>query len=420
MIKKRKFCRLCENNDLILALSLEPTPVAEKYVLKKDLNVEDPVYPLDLYLCNSCGHIQLLDIIDPEYIFDNYTYSSGKSKGLVKHFKEYAEFIINNYKLQPGSKILDIGSNDGTLLSFFKEYNFTVLGIDPATDIAAKATKSGIKTYPNFVSKDLCQKIVNEHGEMDVVTVNNTFAHADDLSEMLNCIKLLLNKNSGIFVFEVSYLLDVIQKMLIGTIFHEHLSYHSLKSLNLFLNRNGIEIFNVKRVSIQGGSLICFCQLSKGIKIIDRSVLDLIEEENKHKLDQIITFKNFAANLNEREKTIKNELNQITNNNYKIVGYGAARSGTTIISQFKIKNYIDFIVDDNPDKHYKYSPGSHILVLPTEEIVNNDIKYVIILAWIHTKNIILNNIDYLENGGKFILCFPNIKIIDINNYKVYE
>ena len=420
MIKKREICRLCENNDLIIALSMEPTSVAEKYVLKKDLEVEDPTFPLDLYLCNNCGHLQLLDIIDPEYIFDNYTYSTGTSKGLVNHFKEYAEYIINNYKLDQGSKILDIGSNDGTLLRFFKEHNFTVLGIDPAADIAAKATKSGIMTYPDFISKKLCQKIVNEYGEIDVVTINNTFAHADDLCGMLDCIKFLLNKNTGIFVFEVSYLLDVVQKMLIGTIFHEHLSYHSLKSLKLFLNCNGIEIFNVKRVGIQGGSLICYCQFTNGSKKIDRSVEDLLAEENKYKIDQIDTFRKFASKLEKRKKTILSTLNQIKNNNCKIAGYGAARSGTTLISQFKLKNYIDFIVDDNSEKHFKYSPGSHILVLPTEEIARNDIKYVIIFAWVHSKNIILNNIDYLDNGGKFILCLPNIEIIDKKNYKMYE
>ena len=154
-----KYCRLCNSRKLKKVFDLGNTPLANSYSSEK-VSKKLKKYPLKLNLCNNCGHLQLLDIIDPEYIFDNYTYSTGTSKGLVNHFKEYAEYIINNYKLDQGSKILDIGSNDGTLLRFFKEHNFTVLGIDPAADIAAKATKSGIMTYPDFISKKLCQKIV--------------------------------------------------------------------------------------------------------------------------------------------------------------------------------------------------------------------------------------------------------------------
>ncbi len=420
MITKRSNCRLCQKCDLILAISLEPTPVAEKYVLKKDLKIKDLIYPLDLYLCNNCGHVQLLDIINPEFLFDNYTYSSGDSKGLVNHFKEYANYIVNNHKLENGSTILDIGSNDGTLLRFFKEYKYNVLGIDPAVEIANKATKSGIKTYPHFITRDLCKSIISEYGKIDVVTINNTFAHTDDLIGMLECVKLLMNHTTGIFVFEVSYLLDVINKMLIGTIFHEHLSYHSLKSLIIFLNKNNIEIFNVKRVGIQGGSIICYCQFINGKYNVDNSVSKLINLESKYKLDQISTYMQFTKNLNKRGTNLRSILNKIKKKNYKIAGYGAARSGTTIISQFKLDIYIDFIVDDNPSKHFKYSPGSHILVLPTDEIGKNSIKHIIIFAWVHTKNIILNNIDYLENDGIFILCLPNIIIIDKNNYKDYD
>jgi len=407
---KRNVCRLCESSNLELVIPLMPTPVAEKYLTKDQLNQKEIICPLDLYMCKVCAHVQLLDIIDPKFLYSDYTYSSGNSSGLVQHFREYADKIIDKYKPKKNSLVIDVGSNDGTLLGFFKDYGLKVLGVDPAKEIAQKATLNGIKTLPEFMNAELSQSIKKKYGLAKIITANNAFAHMDDLIGMLESIKALMSPD-GIFFFEVSYLLDVIQKVLLGTIFHEHHSYHSLKPLIKFMNRFNMEIIDVERVTIQGGSLIGTVQIIGGPHKVSTSVNKLIELETKEKLDQPETIKSFATKI----KKLKNELGNILTN-YKnqgktIAGFGAARSGTTLITQMGIGKLLDFIVDDSPEKQGKFTPGDHILVKSTNAIYEKKPDYLFILAWVHAKKIIENNKRYLDEGGHFIICFPEVRII---------
>ena len=407
---KRDVCRLCESKNLELVVPLVPTPVAEKYLTKEQLNQKEAICPLDLYMCSSCGHVQLLDIIDPKFLYSDYTYSSGNSSGLVQHFKEYADKIVNKYKPKKNSLVIDVGSNDGTLLHFFKNYRLKVLGVDPAKEIAEKATLNGIKTLPEFMNMELSQSIKKEHGLAKIITANNAFAHMDDLSGMLESIKALLS-DDGIFVFEASYLLDVIQKILLGTIFHEHHSYHSLKPLIKFMKRFNMEIIDVERVSIQGGSLIGTAQIFGGPYKISSSVKKLVKLEEREKLDKPETIKKFSKKMKKLKDELGNMLADYKSQGKTIAGFGAARSGTTLITQMGIGKLLDFIVDDSPEKQGKFTPGDHILVRPTNAIYQKKPDYLFVLAWIHAKKIIENNKRYIDEGGHFIICFPEIKII---------
>lgn len=407
---KRSICRLCESKNLEMVIPLAPTPVAEKYLNKNQLNQEEIICPLDLYICKICGHVQLLDIIDPKFLYSDYTYSSGNSSGLVKHFKEYADNIINKYKPEKNSLVVDVGSNDGTLLRFFKKYELNVLGVDPAKEIAEKATTEGIKTLPEFMNIKLSQSIKKNYGLAKIVTANNAFAHMDDLIGMLKSIKNLMQPD-GIFVFEVSYLLDVIQKILLGTIFHEHHSYHSLKPLVKFMKRHDMEIIDVERVTIQGGSLIGTAQIIGGPHKISSSVEKLLQLEEKNELDNPETLKKFSSKMKKLKDDIGKILNDFKKQGKTIAGFGAARSGTTLITQMGIGKLLDFIVDDNPEKQGKFTPGDHILVKPTNTIYEKKPDYLFILAWIHAKKIIRDNKKYIDEGGHFIVCFPEVKII---------
>ena len=308
------------------------------------------------------------------------------------------------------SLVVDIGSNDGTLLCFFKKYGLKVLGVDPAKEIAEKATLEGIKTLPEFMNMELSKRIKNEYGLAKIITANNAFAHTDDLIGMLKSIKALMCPD-GIFVFEVSYLLDVIQKVLLGTIFHEHHSYHSLKPLIEFMKRYDMEIINVERVTIQGGSLIGTAQFVGGVYKISSSVKKLIELEEKHKLDNPETLKNFANVMRKLKEELGSMLAKYKKQGKTIAGFGAARSGTTLITQMGIGKMLNFIVDDNPEKQGKFTPGDHILVRPTNTIYEKKPDYLFILAWIHAKKIIRDNKKYVDEGGHFIICFPEVKII---------
>jgi SAM-dependent methyltransferase len=252
LVSRRKTCRLCDSSKLELVVPLAPTPVAEKYVTKEELNQPTPIYPLDLHMCLDCGHVQLLEVVDPQFLFDDYTYTSGNTKTLVQHFDEIAESTCVRYKVPQGSLVVDIGSNDGSLLRAFQKRGMRVLGVDPAKEIAAKATAAGIPTIPDFMTPDLARKIKAEHGGISIVCAFNVFAHADNLAGMADSIRELLAPN-GVFVFEASYLLDILDRMLLGTIFHEHLSHHSIIPVESFLRRHGLELIDVQRNTIKCG-----------------------------------------------------------------------------------------------------------------------------------------------------------------------
>lgn len=410
LVQRRKTCRLCDSSKLELVVPLAPTPVAEKYVTREELNNPTPKYPLDLHLCLDCGHVQLLDVVDPKFIFANYTYVSANTKPLVQHFDEIAEAACAKYKVASGSLAVDIGSNDGSLLRCFQKRGMKVLGVDPATEIAKKATESGIPTIADFMTVDLAKKIKKEHGAASVICAFNVFAHADDLKGMADSIRELLAPN-GVFVFEASYLLDILDRMLLGTIFHEHLSHHSMIPMATFLERHGMQLIDVQRNMIQGGSVVGTVQLKGGPHPVSPSVSEILTLEKNRGLNQPKTLKEFSAKLQSLRDQLGGMITDFKKQGKSVWGYGAARSGTTLISQMNLGKVISYIVDDGPDKQNKFSPGDHIPILPSKALYEQKPDYVFILAWIHAARIIENNKAYLEQGGHFITCFPEIKVI---------
>ena len=407
----RNNCRLCLSKEIEMAVNMGKSPISEKYVKKENLENIIPKVSLNLYFCKNCSHVQLIDVVNPDFLWADFTFKTARDIKLINHFKDYVERVINVQQINDKDLILDIGSNDGTLLQCFKDKGLqNILGVDPASQIVDQANLSGIKTIKGYFNLELANKISSINGKAKVITANNVFAHMDDLRGMLEAIKFMMNEES-IFVFEVSYLLDVVKKMLIGTIFHEHLSYHSIISLKQFLNSFNLDIIKVERGPEQGGSIICYAKIKKQSNKIHNSVFELIALEKKEKLDKIETIQK----MNDQLIDLKNELNKIIkkikHENKTISGFGAARSGTTFLSYFGIGNHIDYLYDDNKEKHFKFSPGDQIEVLPTKDIDENKPDYLIILAWIHADIIISKNQNYLENGGAFLRFFPKIEII---------
>ena len=278
--RRRDTCRLCGEGDLVSVLELTPTPPANAFVGEDALGTEQPCYPLDVYFCAGCGHVQLLDVVDPRLLFEDYVYVSGTSPHFVKHFEDYAESVIGRFKPPPGSLVVDIGSNDGTLLSAFRSRGMEVLGVDPARDIAARATQAGTETMAAFFTPNLAAEILGVRGPARIVTANNVFAHADDLSGIARGLTTLLAP-AGVFVFEVSYLADVIANTLFDTIYHEHLAYHSLKPLVGFFAAAGMELFAAERVASHGGSLRGMVGLAGGPNETDCSVEAPIAPEGR-------------------------------------------------------------------------------------------------------------------------------------------
>jgi hypothetical protein len=393
-----------------LAVKLAPIPLAEKYVAKYVQKNTDEFYPVDLYICLDCGHVQLLDVIDSDTLWDDYTYHSGQTKGIVEHFEQAAAKLISRYSPAPNALLVDVGSNDGSLLRPFKRHGFRVLGIDPAKEIARIATESGIDTIPELLSVELAQKIRGKHGPASVITAFNVFAHTDDMNGMAESIRHMLAPD-GIFQFEAQYLLDIVDKMLLSTVFHEHMSHHSLKPLKQFLERHGMEIIDVERVTIQKGSIIGTAQLTGGPRQVQSSVGELLALETKRRLDRPEAVRQFGERLDCLKQEIAGRVADWKRRGAKVAGYGAARSGPTLIVQFGLGDVIECIFDDHPQKVHKYSPGHHIPVVPTEELCRRMPDYVIILAEIHAKKIVNSNRKYLEQGGHFVICCPEVQVV---------
>jgi SAM-dependent methyltransferase len=295
-LHRRTVCRLCDSSRLELVVPFTPSPIADAYVPADRLGEPQQCYPLDWYQCRSCGHVQLLDVVETDLLFRHYSYFSGRSAGLVKHFQQYAEDVIGRTRLQAGSLVVDIGSNDGCFLRFFQERGMRVLGIDPAENVARVANESGIETWPAYFDVPMAERIVRERGRAQVVAANNVFAHTDDMAGMADAVRHVL-ADDGVFVFEVSYLLDVIDHMLLGTIFHEHLCYHSVTPLAAFLRRRGLELIDVARVGIQGGSLIGMAQRIDGPRQTSPTVPELEGLEDARALHDPATLRAFSARL---------------------------------------------------------------------------------------------------------------------------
>lgn len=369
------------------------------------------VYPLDLFNCSDCGHVQLLDVVDPVLLFKDYVYVSGTSPVFVKHFEEYTTQILQDYAPAQGSLVVDIGSNDGTFLHFFKKVGMATLGIDPAIDIAALACERGIETWPHFFSPKLARKIVKSHGKAAVVAANNVFAHCDDLNEIVEGVRTIL-KPEGLFFFEVSYLLDVYEKQLFDIIYHEHLAYHSVKPLKRFFEANGMTLIDVQRVKTHGGSLRGIVQLESGTRKVSDSVEALSSIEENIGLYKSNTMVEFGSRIETLGKKLNALLRDIKSKGMNVAGFGAPAKATTLMHHFGIgSEFIDYIVDDSHLKHGLFSPGFHIPIVPTTTIYDKPPDFLIILAWNFAESIIKNHTRFHELGGRFIVPLPEVRIM---------
>ncbi len=407
---RRDSCRLCDGRSLELVIKLAPTPIADDYIAVEQISEIQETYPLDLFFCHNCGHLQLLDVVDPEILFRNYTYVTSISLGLVEHFRRYADDTLRRFSPQSGALVVEIGSNDGSLLRFFKEGGMRVLGIDPAREIGKKATESGIETLPIFFTSEIGKEIRGKRGPAAIVAANNVFAHSDSLADVADGIREMLAPD-GVFVFEVSYLVDIVQKKLFDTVYHEHLCYHSVKSLDTFFRRHGMEFIDIERISTKGGSLRGFVQLAGGPRKVSPSVSELITLEESLGFDKAELFKDFAAELEGIKKQRLGLLRDLKAQGKVIAGYGASTTVTTLMYYFHLGDILSFMVDDNPLKQGRLSPGYHIPVLPPQALYERRPDYVVILAWAYSEPIIKKHQAYLEAGGRFIKPLPDVEMI---------
>lgn len=409
---RRKTCRLCDSGELQQVLSLEKTPLANAFVPASARGIPQPLFPLDLHLCRGCGHLQLLDVVGPELLFRDYVYVSGTSPVFIQHFREYAEEAIRIAGLRPGDPVIDIGSNDGTLLRFFQENGMRVLGLDPAQKIAEEASRNGIPTLPEFFTPALAEKLRREGWQPRVITANNVFAHADDLRGIADGIRLLVRKD-GVFLFEVSYLLDVFQKGLFDTVYHEHLSYHAVQPLVPFFQKSGLRLTDVLRVESHGGSLRGVVRTEESGTEVHPRVQKQAAEEEAAGLFRPETYRVFARKISERGDALKLLLLKLKGEGKRIIGFGAPAKATTLLYHFGLgSGLLEAIIDDSPWKQGLYTPGHHIPVVPAGRLYDPKERpdYCLILAWNFADSIIRKHEKFQQGGGHFIVPLPELEI----------
>jgi SAM-dependent methyltransferase len=387
-------CRLCDSPDLELVVSFTPTPIGDHYVTADKWNEPQPCYPLDVLTCKACGAVQLADTVDPKLIYpDTYLYTTSVSKGLDEHFRWYAVNVLDRCRAG-GKYVIDIGSNDGTLLWNFQACGCRVLGIDPSKDAAAKAEADGVKTHVGFFSEALGKSLGSQE-QADVITANHVFANVADLHDFTRGVKHLLAPD-GTFVFETGYWPAIVENNLIDTIEHEHIQYFAVKPLKRFFRRHGLQLVHAEVNHAKGGSLRGYVQ-HEGYNDADASVLLL------HALEDQLSIGAWAKNLKEIEHYMRGCV--AASEGEKWVGYGAAVGSTLLLYQFGLGEKLRCLVDANPQKQGRLSPGYHLPVFDPKGLAAINPDKIVILAWRYAQMI---QAQHPEFAGRFILPLPEV------------
>ena len=401
-------CYICSNKNLSKFLDLGNHPPPLNFVSKDGLLTKQETFPLQVYFCNDCGLVQLGNAVDPNVMFKNYLYTSGVSTAFKNHLSNFAKTLVDKFSPNKNDLVIDIASNDGTLLKFFQNFGLRVLGIEPS-NIADLAKENGVKTVKEFFNESVAKNILKDHGQAKIITITNAFAHIKDLDSIMNGIKLLLNEN-GVFVSESQYLADIIEKLEYDTIYHEHLRYYSLRSLVKLFDIYGMEVFDCERISSHGGSIRVYASF-KGKFSKTQNIQQVLEIEDKLKLLSFTTYEEFANRVYENRKKLNVLLKNIKSSGKTIVGISAPARSSTILNFCTIDSTIlDYIAEKSPLKIGKFTPGSHIEVVDDEKLIETQPDFALLLSW-HLSDSIISKIKNDGYEGKIVIPLPEPKII---------
>ena len=404
---KRKTCRLCGSQAQRLVVPLAPIPIATPNV-DGGGTADGIMAPLDLYLCDDCGALQLLDVVDPEFQYTNFRYTTSISLGLPEHFQRMADEVLEQVKPPSGALVVEFGSNDGTLLRGFKNRGMRVLGVDPARDIARRASESGIPTLAEFFTRDLALKIRAEHGPAAIVISNNTFANLDEPGPVADGVAALLT-DGGCFVFETSYGGDVVTKNLIDTVYHEHLSYFTARPLLSFFDRHGMSLTDMRRIWTKGGSIRGFVTVGRD-RPPSQELRDILDAEATLDRESPNRFTDFANFVQKRREELCALLDSDKAAGRRIVGYGASVGSVTLIHQLDLARRLDALVDDNRLASHCKGPGYDIPIVPPDTLYDGTPATVVILAWRYAQPIMEKHPQFLAQGGRFVVPFPDLAV----------
>ncbi len=405
-------CRSCGSGDLFSILDLGQMPLANSLLTADQLHQPEERFPLHLALCRNCALVQITESVSPETLFREYLYFSSFSDTMLRHAQTLVEKLIPLRGLGEGSLAAEIASNDGYLLQFYRQKNIPVLGIEPAVNIARVAEQNGIRTISEFFGEELARQLAARGERADVIHANNVLAHVPDLNGVAAGFSLFL-KDNGIVVSESPYVKDMIDQVEFDTIYHEHLCYYSLTALDRLFARHGLRIFDVERLPIHGGSLRIFaCHDRPDMPPRSDAVITLLREEAAWGVGETEFYSSFGGRVLALRERLLALLRDLKAEGKRIAAYGASAKGSTLLNFFGIGGeMLDFLVDRSTHKQGRYTPGGHLPILAPEALLETQPDYVLLLTWNFADEILAQQAEYRDRGGKFILPIPNVHVI---------
>jgi len=404
---------MCNSSNLKQFLDLGYTPPADAFLRKEQLLEPEVYYPLRVVVCEDCGLIQLDYVVSAEILYrHDYPYESSMTLTGKKHWEEFANTVVEKFSLDEKDLVIDIGSNVGVLLGYFRDAGTNILGVDPASNIVRIAEKSGIETINEFFNIDTAKDIKKTKGEARVITGTNVFAHMDDLQGVVESVKYLLSED-GVFIIEAPYLTHLLDRIEYDTIYHEHLSYVSIKPVSNFLNNYDMEIIDIQERDIHGGSVRIFSALRGAHKINNRVIQRFVDEEDKKSIYSYENLRAFSDKVEKNRMELTWLLRKLKNEGKTIAGVSAPAKGMTLLNYCRIGTEIlDFVTEKSMLKVGRYTPGTHIPVLTDKDLIDKMPDYALLLAWNFADEIMANLTEYTNKGGKFIMPIPVPRIIE--------
>jgi SAM-dependent methyltransferase len=402
-------CRICGQIGLNPILSLGKTPLANALLREDQLAQGEPTWPLDLAWCPECSLAQITETVPPETLFREYAYFSSFSDTMVSHARSIANQLRQSRKLDSRSLVIEVASNDGYLLQWYHKAGIPVLGIEPAQNIALVAeAERGIPTISEFFGPDIATELAERGSRADVIHANNVLAHVADLNGVVEGFAKLLKPN-GVVVVEVPYLRDLLDHVEFDTIYHEHLCYFSLTALNRLFSQHGLEIVDVERLKIHGGSLRVYASHT-GSESIRPAVTRLISEEAEWVRNRE-SYGSFGKRVETLRRDLVGLLNSIKADGKSIVVYGASAKGSTLLNYFEIgPETLDFVVDRSTVKQGLYTPGTRLKICDPAKLVEEQPDYCLLLTWNFADEVLQQQAEYRKQGGKFIIPIPDVRV----------
>jgi hypothetical protein len=410
-IRHEKSCRICGGNRTDTVLELTPTPPEDAFVPQERLEVVQEVYPLELAQCVTCGYVYLPHVLSPQVSYQGYIYETKTTVGLTDHYQQYASKLIVDLGIQPDSLLVDIGSNDGTMVEAFTQLNLKGLGVEPNPSIAAAANGCGRQTICGYFTSEVAGSIVEDYGKAAAVTANYVYANVDDLHAFTKGVAQLLAPD-GVFVIQTGYHPDQMKCMMFDYIYHEHFSYFTVKALVYLLGECGLELIHVEREPHKGGSIRVYAQHVGGHRPANDSVAMFLEEERRGGIHERPVYEGFANRIARAREDLLEMLRQIEEGGTRIVGYGASHSTTTLLYHFRLGDVIEYLVDDNPLKQGLFSPGLHLPVYSPEKLHEDHQTCSVVLAWQHADSIVPRCKEVLGEGRQIVVPLPKLELID--------